>query len=1440
MKQPSVKRKRDEPSVTTAPKRTRHYDAVAAGEIVIDDQPRCYKCDRLRNKCDTKCVTCDKCSIYDNPSTHHCGVSVSICMKCNKLITSKTRRCTSCLHGRGATVDNSDSNELVKISKVTFLNKQKTASNISMDLTKEDSNMIPQDYLALSEDYIAPSLNAHLLRDAPGPVKVNCRVLVKLQKLMPDGSYEFNVSNLKTDAYRVNPHDGGIDETAMSYFINSISNSFDVNVHAGSGWGFNKLLEVQFQSVQAHKLGKNVVGTWHQMPAGKLGQTEIVNLMPETDDCDYNCVEVATAYHFASKHDVFNNEKKKMKTNRYKRVKELPMYKQELDKLNFPEYENKQNRTYTLEQIPEIEQLNKVSFRIYKLLSYKRWNQRLNKHEQRHTLVNIRKGGKAKEKDRNITLLYIKDSHVAYVKNEKNFIKKFFDIRGNRQICLHCFTLFRSQYGLDLHSNSKICTHNSTFETQVYLPPHGSKLKFESWNKTVPPYLVCYADTEAKMIPTQTDENTDNNTKIVHVHEMLSFAYTIINGITGEVLKKGTILQGDGVSTKIVDELQKEAAKYLKEFEAKECVNPMLNGKDWKIYDNTTHCPYCKLRFNVKEKKKEKHRHHNHLIHGAYILDENGSQVEGEDGYPKITRSNFISAACMKCNIQQTNKRKNLDVFLHNSGGYDLQLFLKDIDPSKYKSTFILPKTSHNKLYMFKVDNITFKDSLNFLPFGLDKLAELNVINGGGQRKDSLPITVQLLEANNIHNSVIEKVINQGKGFFPYEYITSSEKLKEGLPPIDKFTSTITGPMKCEDYKFLEDMFKMEHGPRTLQDLHDIYILTDVGILADCFENYRGFCRDTWGLDPANYVTSSSLYLDAALKQSGQELELITDPEIYERFELSITGGFVTVVQRKATANNIEMGENYDGRGEIQDIYILDLDFNQMYAGIQSKAVPVGGFRMMSGMEVREFEELLHKNLITFSDEDPKGCMVECTFSIPDKVARENDELPLSVFVAKYIKGSDHSRNLSNGKSDHQSNKLIASHLTVENTFLHIEVVLYLIEKGAKLVKVHQVCEFNQSKFLEKHIEKNRQLRVSSEYEIYKSILKLANNAPFGKTIERKRKQNVRCRFVKGCNMRVNARDVYFKGFTAVGNDNFIVEKNKRRVCLNAPLYVGTVVLQRSKVQYWRFYDKLKAEFCGKVYLLYGDTDSMMLKFVVDKGTTLKQMIDNSSILSEYLDQSNMTGDLYNNQYKGQFNKLKSETGCKIITEGIFLKPKLYSLTVQDGPRKLAMKGISTKNGNPIEHSHFQEILDNTNLKIFTTQARIQKKGENMCTVQQKKLALSVLDLKRHWTDLYTSYGIGHPDIRTKNGGGSQQGDVIPFRYNLHNPHHNSPLHEIIGPPLNFDAEPDHETEDSLFGWSNPSPSQEDNESWVDASNAHTLPGRIVVNDAALLDDDDE
>ena len=65
------------------------------------------------------------------------------------------------------------------------------------------------------------------------------------------------------------------------------------------------------------------------------------------------------------------------------------------------------------------------------------------------------------------------------------------------------------------------------------------------------------------------------------------------------------------------------------------------------------------------------------------------------------------------------------------------------------------------------------------------------------------------------------------------------------------------------------------------KDLHDIYLATDVGLLADIGEFYRGFRRNQWGLASVDYITSASLYLDAALKESKQELDLIRDPNLY-------------------------------------------------------------------------------------------------------------------------------------------------------------------------------------------------------------------------------------------------------------------------------------------------------------------------------------------------------------------------------------------------------------------------------------------------------------------------------------------------------------------------------------------------------------------------------
>ena len=57
-------------------------------------------------------------------------------------------------------------------------------------------------------------------------------------------------------------------------------------------------------------------------------------------------------------------------------------------------------------------------------------------------------------------------------------------------------------------------------------------------------------------------------------------------------------------------------------------------------------------------------------------------------------------------------------------------------------------------------------------------------------------------------------------------------------------------------------------------DYHDLYLTTDVLILADIFEALCDTCTSNYGLDPARSFTSPGLAWQAALKMSDVQLDL--------------------------------------------------------------------------------------------------------------------------------------------------------------------------------------------------------------------------------------------------------------------------------------------------------------------------------------------------------------------------------------------------------------------------------------------------------------------------------------------------------------------------------------------------------------------------------------
>ena len=168
------------------------------------------------------------------------------------------------------------------------------------------------------------------------------------------------------------------------------------------------------------------------------------------------------------------------------------------------------------------------------------------------------------------------------------------------------------------------------------------------------------------------------------------------------------------------------------------------------------------------------------------------------------------------------------------------------------------------------------------------------------------------------------------KGVYPYDYMNSFEILSETtLPPIESFYSELNKSSISEDNYTQAQNVCETFEMKTLQDYHDLYLKTDVLLLADVFENFRDVCKENYGLDPAWYYTDPGLAWDAALKVTKVELELLADPDMLLMIEKGIRGGVSMISTRYGKANNPYMGESYDPNQPTK--YISYLDANNLY-----------------------------------------------------------------------------------------------------------------------------------------------------------------------------------------------------------------------------------------------------------------------------------------------------------------------------------------------------------------------------------------------------------------------------------------------------------------------------------------------------------------------------
>ena len=488
------------------------------------------------------------------------------------------------------------------------------------------------------------------------------------------------------------------------------------------------------------------------------------------------------------------------------------------------------------------------------------------------------------------------------------------------------------------------------------------------------------------------------------------------------------------------------------------------------------------------------------------------------------------------------------------------------------------------------------------------------------------------------------------------------------LPGKEKFYSKLNNEhITDEEYAHAQRVWEA-FGCKTQGDYRDLYVKTDVALLADVFENFRNLCQEQYGLDPAHYFTSPGLSWDALLKNTGVELELLTDLEMHLFVERGMRGGISMVSKRYAKANNA-MLPDYDP--SIPNSYIIYLDANNLYGWAMSKPLPKRDFKWKRVMPTEQ--QILKKK-----EAAKNGWILEVYLEYPAELHEEHNSYPLAPEkkVVKKEWMSDYQKSLINDLElkPPDSEKLLLTLEDKKNYVVHYRNLQFYLKQGMKLKRVHRVREFEQECWMEPYIRLNTEFRKNAKSDFEKNSYKLMNNFVFGKTMENLRNR-VSIKIVRSNeadNIRRLVASPLYTRHDLVG-----IDMHKSKLILNKPVYTGMTILDNSKIlMYDFFYNELKKQYGPRCELLYTDTDSLLLEIKTDD--VYKDIESNKNLCdtSDYPEGH----PLKSHANKKVLGKMKDECKGIPIAECVCLRPKMYSILKEDEKINFKLKEDDEKN----------------------------------------------------------------------------------------------------------------------------------------------------------------
>ena len=243
---------------------------------------------------------------------------------------------------------------------------------------------------------------------------------------------------------------------------------------------------------------------------------------------------------------------------------------------------------------------------------------------------------------------------------------------------------------------------------------------------------------------------------------------------------------------------------------------------------------------------------------------------------------------------------------------------------------------------------------------------------------------------------------------------------------------------------------------KTMKDYHDLYLKTDVLLLADVFENFRDVCIEDYKLDPAWYYTAPGLAWESCLKKTDVRLELLNNVDMLLMIEKGIRGAVSTITKIYAEANDPYM-RTHDSNSPNK--YISYLDANNLYGWAMSQTLSVGNFEWISEEEFSEAWSRALKNWRNHS------CILEVDLEYPKELHDLHNDYQLAPERLK-IGGVE---------------KLIPNLYDKKNYVVHHKTLKQYESFGLKITKIHRGIKFEESAWLKPYIDLNTELRKNAK-----------------------------------------------------------------------------------------------------------------------------------------------------------------------------------------------------------------------------------------------------------------------------------------------------------------------------------------------------------------------